>query len=263
MADLSNLRLLMRKLRDPEHGCPWDLAQDYASIVPHTLEEAYEVAETIETDDYDALPDELGDLLFQVVFYCQLAEEEQRFSFEDVVAAISAKLVTRHPHVFGDTPRHDAQAVASAWENAKAAERRARDQTSALDNVAQALPALSRAQKIQQRAARVGFDWPDSDGPLAKLHEELAELGAARADASAAAIEEEFGDVLFSAVNLGRHLGLNTERALRAATAKFERRFRALEDELAAAAQTPAELSLADLEARWQAVKGAQKKTGA
>ncbi|MGR8919619.1 MAG: nucleoside triphosphate pyrophosphohydrolase [Gammaproteobacteria bacterium] len=263
MADLTHLLGLMRRLRDPESGCPWDLAQSFDTIVPHTLEEAYEVADAIESGDFDALPDELGDLLFQVVFYARLGEEAGRFGFADVVRAIEHKLTSRHPHVFGDAERGDAAAVVTAWEQGKAAERRERALTSELDGVALALPALSRAQKVQKRAARVGFDWPDAGGALAKVAEELDELEGARAETDRAAIAEEMGDLLFAAVNVARHLELDAETCLRAATAKFERRFRAVEADFAARGAALADADLAALEAAWQVAKTAQKKTGA
>ncbi len=264
MADLSNLRRLMRALRDTHSGCPWDLAQSWDTIVPHTLEEAYEVADVIESGEFGLLPGELGDLLFQVVFYCQLGEEQERFAFEDVVAAIEHKLIERHPHVFGAESGADIEQVAGRWEALKAAERRARAAASELDDVPLALPALSRARKIQKRAARVGFDWPDIDGAWAKLDEELAELAEARAaDQDPEAVIAEFGDLLFSAVNVGRHLGIDAEGALRAATARFEQRFRHLESALAARGVRPEEAGEALLEELWEAAKRAQKETGA
>lgn len=260
MSDMSALRAIMRQLRDPHSGCPWDLRQSYRTIVPHTLEEAYEVAAAIEADDFAALPGELGDLLFQVVFYCQLAEEEGRFSFEDVAAALERKLVERHPHVFGEGRQPDVAQVASDWETRKAAERRARTtgDLSELDDVPGSLPALSRARKIQRRAARVGFDWPDLTGAWAKLGEEMAELESALQRGQRAQIDDEFGDVLFSMVNVARHLEVEPEGALRRATAKFERRFRQVEA-LAREGGTPfASLSPAALDELWRAVKTAE-----
>lgn len=255
--ELEALRALMRRLRDPHHGCPWDRAQSFASIVPYTLEEAYEVAAAIEAADFAALPDELGDLLFQVVFYAQLGEESGRFDFDDVVAAISAKLIERHPHVFGTAAGTDRAALAQAWEAHKAAARRQRagHAASELDDVPRALPALARAQKIQRRAARVGFDWPHADGARAKLDEELEELDQAHAAGARERLEDELGDVLFTVVNLARHLDLDAESALRRATAKFERRFRALEAVLRARGETPEALDAERLERLWQAVK--------
>ncbi|MEX2482621.1 MAG: nucleoside triphosphate pyrophosphohydrolase [Gammaproteobacteria bacterium] len=237
MSELFRLRALMRQLRDPHGGCPWDLRQTYQSIVPHTLEEAYEVAQAIEESDFAALPGELGDLLFQVIFYCQLAEEEARFSLDDVIEALETKLRERHPHVFGadaagSTGGHDAERVARDWEARKAAQRRAERgaESSELDDVPLLLPALSRAAKIQRRAARVGFDWPDAAGARAKLDEELMELDDAGASDDQERVVDEFGDVLFSMVNIARHLGIEPEGALRRATAKFEQRFRRVEE---------------------------------
>jgi len=257
MTDLTELETIMRTLRDPHRGCPWDLAQDFRSIVPHTLEEAYEVADAIERDDFDALPGELGDLLFQVVFYCQLADEAGRFSLRDVVATLSRKLVSRHPHVFADAAGDDAASVARDWETRKARERRAAAGGSAseLDDVPRVLPALSRAAKIQRRAARVGFDWPSVDGARAKLDEECDELDAARAGGSADDVEDELGDVLFAVVNLARHLDVEPERALRRATAKFEARFRALEAAAADTGHGVDELSAGELDQLWETVK--------
>ncbi|MEQ8492974.1 MAG: nucleoside triphosphate pyrophosphohydrolase, partial [Gammaproteobacteria bacterium] len=237
MTDLSRLEVILRTLRDPGDGCPWDLEQTFRSIVPHTLEEAYEVADAIERDDYMALPGELGDLLFQVLFYCQLGAEQARFTLADVVDALERKLVERHPHVFGDAPAATATHVARDWEARKSDARRraAAGTASELDDVPRALPALTRAGKVQKRAARVGFDWPDTLGARAKLGEELGELDAAHANGVADELEDELGDVLFATVNVARHLGVEPERALRRATAKFERRFRAVEARLAAA----------------------------
>ncbi len=257
MTDLTELETIMRTLRDPARGCPWDLAQDFRSIVPHTLEEAYEVADAIERDDFDALPGELGDLLFQVVFYCQLADEAGRFCLRDVVAALARKLLARHPHVFAGAAAEDAAGVARDWEARKAQERRAAagGRVSELDDVPLALPALSRAAKIQRRAARVGFDWPHVDGARAKLDEECGELDAARDQGSADAIEDELGDVLFAVVNLARHLEVEPERALRRATAKFEARFRALEAAAADGGHRVDALSAGELDQLWERVK--------
>ena len=264
MSEMTALRAIMRQLRDPRSGCPWDLRQSYRSIVPHTIEEAYEVAAAIEAGDFAALPGELGDLLFQVVFYCQLAEEEARFSFEDVAAALERKLVERHPHVFGAADRQsDAELVARDWETRKAAERRARatGDLSELDDIPGSLPALSRARKIQRRAARVGFDWPDFAGAWAKLGEEMAELESALQRGQCAHIDDEFGDVLFSMVNVARHLEVEPEGALRRATAKFERRFRAVEALARARDVTLASLSPAALDELWRAAKAAAPDT--
>lgn len=241
---LDRLVAIMARLRDPVTGCPWDVAQDFATIAPYTIEEAYEVADAIERNDMAALKDELGDLLLQVVFHSRMAEEAGHFRVDDVIAAISDKMVRRHPHIFAD------QSVAQwDWEGIKAAERADGGSQSAMDGVAVALPALMRAQKIQKRAARTGFDWPDVDGAMAKLFEEADELKAARTEDERI---EEAGDLLFAAVNIVRHMGVTAEDALRAATAKFERRFRAMEDE---AGDGFAGLSLDDKEALWQTAK--------
>ena len=269
MADaaLARLRQLMRRLRDPEHGCPWDRQQDFASIVPHTLEECYELADTIARKDYAHLRDELGDLLFQVIFYNQLAEEQGLFDLEQVIEGLIAKLLRRHPHVFPDgtlesrseTPGdEDTVAVKQRWEAIKASERQQKQQTSILDDIPLNLPALSRARKLQQRAARVGFDWHSVEGVLAKLQEELQELEQARDAANPDHIAEELGDLLFSCVNLSRHLGLDAESVLRQGNRKFEQRFRQLEQRLQALELQPEQLGLEQLEAHWQAVKTAE-----
>jgi ATP diphosphatase len=244
---LADLAAIMARLRDPERGCPWDVEQDFASIAPYTIEEAYEVADAIARGDMPGLADELGDLLLQVVFHSRMAQEAGHFALADVVAGICAKMIRRHPHVFGDG------APSPGWEAIKAAERAEREpDPSALAGVALALPALLRAEKLQKRAARTGFDWPDVTGVRAKIDEELAEVAAAP---DAAAREEEVGDLLFAVVNLARHLGVDPETALRGANAKFERRFRAMEDR--AGTDFPA-LSLDEKEALWQAVKRAE-----
>ncbi len=231
----------MARLRDPEHGCDWDGAQTFATIAPYTIEEAYEVADAIERGDWADLKDELGDLLLQAVFHSRIAEEAGLFALPDVVAAISDKMERRHPHIFGDGPN-------PGWEALKAAERAARPDASALAGVATGLPALLRAEKLQKRAARTGFDWPDASGPRAKIDEELAEVETAGPDE----LESEIGDLLFSVVNWARHLGVDPEAALRSANAKFECRFRAMEGE---AGEAFAALSLEDKEALWAAVK--------
>ena len=242
----------MARLRDPVSGCEWDREQTFATIAPYTIEEAYEVADAIERDDMAALRDELGDLLLQVVFHARMAEEAGAFAFDDVAAAISAKLEARHPHIFGDAGASDERQT-DRWEKLKAAERAARGATSALDGVAGALPALMRAEKLQKRAARVGFDWPDTDGPAEKLREELEELSAA----DEAHRAEEAGDLLFAAVNLVRAYGIAPEDALRSANAKFERRFRAME---ALAGGDFARLGLDEQEALWQRVKKREQR---
>jgi nucleoside triphosphate diphosphatase len=219
---------IMARLRDPEAGCPWDVAQNFATIAPYTLEEAYEVADAIARDDMSALPDELGDLLLQVVFHSRMAEEQNTFNINDVIGQICDKMERRHPHIFGDTPADDADAVVANWEAIKAEERAAKAgaRPGALSDVALALPSLLRAYKLQKRAAGVGFDWPDAEGPKAKILEELDEVATATTDQHRA---EEVGDLLFSVVNYARHLGVEPEQALRTANTKFERRFRSME----------------------------------
>jgi len=216
---LEELVSIMARLRDPENGCPWDIQQDFRTIAPYTIEEAYEVADAIERDDMDALKDELGDLQLQVVYHSRMAEERGAFSVENVIEAICYKMVRRHPHVFGDQP-------SPGWESLKAAERSGSEDRSALAGVALALPALLRAEKLQKRAARTGFDWPDADGPAAKVEEELAEV---RDAATADDRLEEVGDLLFAVVNLARHLKVDAEAALKQANIKFESRFRQME----------------------------------
>jgi nucleoside triphosphate diphosphatase len=247
---LDRLLAIMARLRDPVSGCEWDRAQDFATIMPYTIEEAYEVADAIERRDFHALRDELGDLLLQVVFHARMAEEAGHFAFADVATAISDKLEARNPHIFGDGV-DDGQGQTRRWEALKAAEREAKGATSALDGVALALPALMRAEKLQKRAARVGFDWPDPAGPAEKVLEELQEL----AEADDPSRAEEAGDLLFAAVNAVRAYGIAPEDALRAANAKFEARFRAMEALAAKRGTDFASLSLDEQEALWQAVK--------
>jgi len=244
-ANITPLQQIMARLRDPERGCSWDVAQDFASIAPYTIEEAYEVADAIARDDMAALRDELGDLLLQVVFHSRMAEEAGRFDLEDVVSAICDKMMRRHPHIFGDGE------ASPGWDEIKAVERASQRDAdpSALAGVALALPALLRAEKIQKRAARVGFDWDNIADVRAKLLEELDEIDSAP---DADALEDEIGDLLFAAVNLARHHKVEPETALRRATAKFEQRFRAMEMQ---AGDAFAGLSLADKEALWQLVK--------
>lgn len=244
----------MARLRDPHGGCDWDLAQSFATIAPYTIEEAYEVSDAIERDDMVALKDELGDLLLQVVFHARMAEEAGLFDFDDVAAAIAAKMEARHPHIFGDGAEAD-HPRDERWERLKAAERQAKGATSAVDGVALALPALMRAEKLQKRAARQGFDWPDLTGPAEKLIEEIDELALAGTDAERA---EEAGDLLFAAVNVARAYGVAPEDALRAANAKFERRFRAMEALATKQGQAFGALSLHQQEALWQGVKQAE-----
>jgi nucleoside triphosphate diphosphatase len=252
------LLAIMVRLRDPKRGCPWDREQDFATIAPYTIEEAYEVADAIARDDMVGLKDELGDLLLQVVFHARIAEEAGLFAFDDVAAAIADKMVRRHPHVFGTAQIGSAAAQTEAWEEHKANERRAQAEAagtsvSVLDGVARALPDLLRAAKIQQRAAQIGFDWPQARPVIAKLAEEIAELEAELdADANPEKVEDEMGDILFAAANLARKLDLDPEAALRRATAKFERRFRRVEA-LAAGRGIGADLDA--LEALWQQVK--------
>lgn len=243
--DISKLIEVMARLRDPQQGCPWDKQQDFRSIAPYTIEEAYEVADAIERNDMVALQGELGDLLFQVVFHAHMAEEQGQFDFAAVVASIVDKLTRRHPHVFSDADVVDADQQNHQWETFKAAERGGR----VLDGVATALPALMRADKLGKRAARVGFDWPTIDGVRAKVAEELAELEEACTTGSQADQIHELGDVLFSVVQLGRHLGLDSEACLRTATARFQSRFEAVEAAVEArggdwASHTPAQLEL-------------------
>ena len=239
---LDRLLAIMAQLRDPMTGCEWDRAQDWASIAPYTIEEAYEVADAIDRGDPAAVRDELGDLLFQVVFQSRIAEEAGLFAFADVAASIAGKMERRHPHIFGDADERP------DWETLKAAERGDARETGALAGVALSLPALQRAAKLQARAARVGFDWPDASGPRAKVDEELAEIDAA----APADREEELGDLLFSVVNWARHLGIDPEHALRRANAKFEHRFAAME---AAAGAGFAALDFDAKEALWQSIK--------
>jgi ATP diphosphatase len=253
LSSLAQLLQIMARLRDPVSGCEWDRAQDFASIAPYTIEEAYEVADAIERGNMAALRDELGDLLLQVVFHARMAEGH--FAFADVAAAICAKLEARHPHIFADAA-DNGEGQSERWETLKAAERKASGATSALDGIAQALPALMRAEKLQKRAARQGFDWPDTAGPADKLYEEMAEL----ADADAAHQVEEAGDILFAAVNLVRAYGIAPEDALRAANAKFERRFRAMEALAKDEDLNFAALSLDQQESLWQAVKRSESR---
>ncbi len=256
---IDRLLQIMARLRDPERGCPWDREQDFRTIAPYTIEEAYEVADAIERADMGALKDELGDLLLQVVFHARMAEEAGDFAFDDVAAAIADKMVRRHPHVFGDVEIASVAAQNEAWEAHKAAERSARGGAeSVVDGVALALPALLRAAKISRRAARIGFDWPDARAVIPKIAEEIAELEAELdAGGSPAALEDEIGDLLFAVANLARKLEVEPETALRRATAKFERRFRQVES---LAAQRGIGRDLDALEALWQEVKEVEKK---
>lgn len=262
---IDRLLAIMARLRDPQHGCPWDREQNFATIAPYTIEEAYEVADAITRGDMAALKDELGDLLFQVVFHARMAEEAGLFGFEDVAAAIAEKMERRHPHVFGDVRIDSAAAQTVAWEEHKAAERHARAQQagsghSVLDGVALALPALLRAIKVQARAARIGFDWPEPRPVFDKLAEEITELRAEfDAGADRSRLEDELGDILFAVANLARKLGIDPEASLRGATAKFERRFRRVE---AFAAQRSVGNDLDALENLWEEVKRAEDNPG-
>jgi ATP diphosphatase len=263
MHSIERLLTIMQRLRDPASGCPWDRAQTYKTIVPHTLEEAYEVADAIEREDYPELRDELGDLLFQVVFYAQLAEEEGRFDFDQVATAIADKLERRHPHVFADKQFADAEEQTRHWEALKQQERvekSSKTSHSVFDGIARTLPAISLANKLQKRAAQVGFDWPNHVGVMAKVEEELTELQQDWADPDRR--EDEIGDLLFTCVNLARHAGCDPEAALRRANQKFEQRFRDLETIVHAQARKVEQLSPDDLDKLWREVKQAHAKRG-
>jgi nucleoside triphosphate diphosphatase len=255
---------VMAKLRSPQGGCPWDLEQTFATIAPYTIEEAYEVADAIERQDMAALKDELGDLLLQVVFHAQMAREAGSFDFEAVAAAIAEKMVRRHPHVFGDVTIETADAQTVAWEDHKENERRAKASAegrapSVLDGVAAGLPALMRAIKLQRRAARVGFDWPNAADVFVKIDEELSEIKSEIDNAGRPErVQDEIGDLLFAVVNLARHLDVDAEASLRHANAKFERRFRQVEARLGAAGRRAADVGLDALEALWQQVKAGE-----
>lgn len=265
---IEDLLSIMRCLRDPENGCPWDLRQDFASIAPHTLEEVYEVVDAIERRDMVHLRDELGDLLFQVVFYAQLGKESGDFDFDAIVSAIGEKLLKRHPHVFpggtlesfGKQSSLSAEDVEKNWEAIKTTERQQMlgEGVSALEDIPRALPALNRARKLQKRAATVGFDWPGISPVLDKVQEEFGELDSALNSQDSAAVEDELGDLLFSVVNLARHLQQDPETALRKANEKFERRFRLLEQLVRKNGRTPDELDIDTLESYWQEVKRLQ-----
>jgi ATP diphosphatase len=257
---IDRLITVMARLRDPEAGCPWDIAQTWETIAPYTIEEAYEVADAIERRAWGELKGELGDLLLQVVYFTQMGAEEGRFDFDAVAEAIADKMVARHPHVFGDESRDkSADQQVQDWEKVKAAERAAKGETRVLDGVALGLPALTRALKLQKRAARVGFDWDAPQAVVAKIAEEAGELAAARAEDDADALEDELGDLLFAVVNLARHLDVDPEAALRRTNAKFTHRFAAVEDALHAEGRTPAEANLEEMEAHWQAAKRAER----
>jgi len=249
---IESLRAIMKALRTPDTGCPWDLEQNFATIAPYTIEEAYEVADAIARGDRSELRTELGDLLLQAVYHAQLAEEEGSFTFDDVVEAVSRKMIRRHPHVFGDAQARSAELAKDFWEEAKAKEKRpARD--GLLADVPVALPGLTRAVKLQAKAAKVGFDWPDISHVYEKLEEEIGELKSAPADKRL----EEFGDLLFVVANLARHLGLDPEAALRTANAKFESRFRYIEQKLGEKGKKPSESDLAEMDGLWNEAKSA------
>lgn len=255
MSNIEKLLEIMKRLRDPDDGCPWDVQQDFASIAPYTVEEAYEVADAIARSDMEALRDELGDLLLQVVFHSRMAEEGGHFDFHDVADGISDKLVRRHPHVFGDDDQRLAGAQDGSWERIKAQERAEAGDRSVLAGVAKAMPALKRAQKLGKRASHVGFDWPDREGVRTKIFEELQELEDAMGTRKVARIEEELGDLLFAVVNLARHLDVDAETALTAANIKFEQRFRDMEQAIRSSGATMAKCSLGSLEKEWRAAK--------
>lgn len=258
--EIARLIDIMAQLRDPDTGCPWDIEQDFASIAPYTIEEAHEVSDAIDRAAWDELPGELGDLLLQVVFHAQMAREKGMFGFADCAAAISDKLIFRHPHVFGDESREkSAEQQVKDWEAIKAAERAGKAEGGTLDGVALGLPALTRAVKLQNRAARVGFDWPGAGDVLDKITEETAELVEARDELGPDEMEEEFGDLLFVMANLARHLNIDPEQALRRANTKFTRRFRSIEAALAAGDRRPEESDLAEMDRLWNEAKRAEK----
>ena len=257
---MERLREIMRRLRDPKSGCPWDIEQDFSTIAPYTIEEAYEVADAIERQAWEELKGELGDLLFQSVFHAQMAEEKGLFSFDDVADGMSDKMVARHPHVFGNESRDkSAEQQTRDWETIKAAERAAKAQKGVLDGVAIGLPALLRAAKLQKRAARVGFDWPETTQVLDKLQEEARELVEAKNRLTQDEIHEEMGDLLFVIANLARHLDVEPEEALRKANAKFERRFSYIEQRLAEQGRRPEDSSLDEMDALWNEIRAADK----
>ena len=257
---MQRLLAIMARLRDPITGCPWDIAQDFNTIASYTIEEAHEVADAISRAAWGELEGELGDLLLQTVYHAQMGAEAGYFTFDTVVRGISDKMVARHPHVFGDESRDKSPEQQTAdWEAIKASERAGRAEGRVLDGVAMGLPALTRALKLQKRAARVGFDWPSTDEVLDKIVEEAGELVEARDTLSAAELAEEFGDLMFVMVNLGRHLGLDAEAALRGANAKFSRRFGRIEDWLGARGATPAQSDLAEMDALWNRAKTEEK----
>ena len=270
--DIHRLIEIMAALRDPNHGCPWDVEQSFASIVPYTIEEAYEVADAVERGDAQDLREELGDLLLQVVFHARMAEEAGLFDFGGVVEAITAKLIRRHPHVFGDARELDAEGVKALWGRIKADEKRAREEArgpehvraaappSALGGIPLSLPALSRALKLQEKAGKVGFDWDDVRAVVAKLREEISEVEAELGNLSAEKLSDEVGDLLFAAVNFARHLDIDPEAALRRANAKFERRFAHIEQRLAESGRKPECVDLDEMEALWLEAKRLERR---
>ena len=264
LTGVEKLLAIMAMLRDPEHGCPWDLKQTFASIVPHTIEEAYEVADAIEQGQFDELKKELGDLLFQVVFYAQLGQEQNKFDFEQIANAMCDKLISRHPHVFSNQSFANDEAIKRNWENLKAQERAQATQksTSVLDDIPRNMPALSRAYKMQKRVSHVGFDWPDVHGALDKVSEEIEELKVELQDieTNKADIADELGDLYFALTNVTRHLGLKPEEVLRNANNKFERRFRGVEDEVVRRGKSVDSASLQELDAIWDLVKLQEKE---
>lgn len=255
MTNINKLLEVMRDLRDPDNGCSWDVEQDFKSIAPYTIEEAYEVADAIERNSMDDLQDELGDLLLQVVFHAQMADEAGLFSFDDVAGGISEKMIRRHPHVFGTEAERTDGKQDDSWEQIKETERSGSGDDSAMAGVAKALPALKRAQKLGKRASRVGFDWPDRRGVRAKIQEELEELEEAVGTRDADSMEEEFGDLLFAVVNLARHLDIDPEKALASANYKFERRFRDMEHEIDASGKRFKDFKIEALDKFWRAAK--------
>jgi ATP diphosphatase len=263
---LDDLLYLMSRLRDPQDGCPWDRAQDFASIVPHTIEESYELADAIETADFKHIKEELGDVLFQVIFYAQLGQEQQQFDFGEIVSGLVDKLIRRHPHVFPEgtlasrvgVQTTETPQVKQAWEAIKTAERKDKEQYGILDDVPVSLPALSRAAKLQKRAARAGFDWQQTDDILLKLKEELAELEQARSEQDEAAIHHEVGDIIFCCVNLARRLNVDPEASLRGCNQRFEQRFRYIEQQLQKQGSSPEKASLEEMDQLWNQAK----KTG-
>lgn len=258
--EIARLSAIMRALRDPDHGCPWDIEQDFASIAPYTIEEAYEVADAIAREDWPELKGELGDLLLQSVYHAQMASEAGHFDLAAVARAIADKMIARHPHVFGDESRdRTAEEQTSAWEAIKAAERAGKAETGVLDGVALGLPALMRAAKLQKRAARVGFDWPQTTQVLDKLIEEAHELVEARDRLGQDEIEAEIGDLLFVMANLARHMGVDPEVALRRSNEKFTRRFKYIERELEKRGKRPVESDLDEMDALWNEIRRAEK----